>query len=431
MTNNMSAESRTVLEASARALGREKREIDTKFSILTADMGSGFNNVRDQMDRFERKLSGIGSTVGSLASAYRASRAAPARRTDPALTITRACLARLWAHDLGRNADEVAEQVYGAAGAEVVKALNDPAGFIEKAATSPAMTTVAGWAAELVNTVSNFGVIRTLAPQSAYSQLSGHGARLNIGPNASIRLINRSATATGGFFRAEGSPLPVRAMNFGSGTARVYSGGMATVVSGELLRRSSPNAEQVLRTALSEDAALEIDSILLGSAAGTATQPAGLLYGATVVPPASVVARDAEGAALADVSALITAVPGVSDPVYIARREVVARLLGLVPGFGATSASLIVSPLVPADTLALIDGDDLWSAEGDGFEIDSTYEATLVSSNPGLPEVDAAGTVGAPTLNMFQMDLAAIRILVDLGWGLRAGRAATVTGVAW
>ena len=347
--------------------------------------------------------------------------------------VARAALVRLWAHEYGKDPADLAQELYGTKSGEVQQVLRDPAAWIvERAATSPAQTIVAGWASELLDTSSNYGVIRTVAPQSAYTALTGHGARLSISGNASVRLINRSATATGQFFRVEGSPLPVRAMSFGSSTARTYGGGFAVIVSGELLRRSSPNAETVLRTAMAEDASLEIDSIMLGSAAGTATQPPGLLYNAVPVAPASVVARDTQGAAMADVSGLIAAIPGISDPVYIARREVVARLLGLVPGFAATTASLIISPYVPAASLTLIDGDDLWSAESDNFQIDSTFEASVVSANPALPQVDGAGVVGAPDFNMFQQDLAAIRILVDLGWGMRqSGRAATVSPVAW
>lgn len=419
-----------VLEASARALGRTRKEIDQEVDIR---LDAKFGDVRDAMARMERKLTGIGSTVGALAAAQRTARTPPTRKIDPGLVIVRAALCRLWGYEYGKDPSHLAAEIYGTKGGEVQQVLRDPAAWIvERSTTHPAQVAVAGWAADLVNASSNFSAVRSLAPASAYALLSQHGARLSIGANASVRLINRAASATGQFFRPELGPLPVRSMNFNSATAKVFSGGLAVILSGELLRRSSPSAEQVLRQALSEDASIEVDSVLLGSGAATATQPAGLLNGAIPVTPSNITARDTAGAAIADVSGLLSAIPGITDPVYVARRETVARLIGLVPGFAQSSATLVTSPYVPANTLALIDADDMWSAESDAFQLDSSFEATVVSSDPATPQIDAAGVTGKPTLNMFQQDLACIRLLCDIGWGMRQpGRAATVGAVAW
>jgi len=425
-----------IAEIAARTAALGTKDTLAAIANLRTDLGIEVGvRVDSGFDRIDRKLSGLGSTVGSLASAYRTSKATPARRGDPGLVIARAALCKLWGLDLGKDADTLARDVYGPRGEEVAKALNDPrAWLVERTATLPAMTNVAGWAAELLDTSNTFSVIRAIAPAAVYSQLVGHGARLTFSGNAAVRLVNRAMAATGGFFRAEGSPIPVRAESFNSISARTYGGGFATLLSGELMRRSSPNAESVLRQAMAEDAALEIDTVLLGSAAATAVQPAGLLFGATVVTPATITANDQQTASLKDVSALIAAIPAISDPIFIGQRAVTARLVGYNPALlsSASRLTVIASPSVPASTLILIDGDDFWSAENDDFVLDSTFEASVVSADPGLPIVDGAGVAGKPVYSAFQMDLACFRLLCDLGWGMRsAGRVATVGPVAW
>ena len=78
------------------------------------------------------------------------------------------------------------------------------------------MTTVTGWAAELVQQI-NADLMPTLLPSSVYPTLSAMGLKLTFGRNGRINVPTRSATPTiAGSFVGEGAPIPVRQAAFTS-----------------------------------------------------------------------------------------------------------------------------------------------------------------------------------------------------------------------
>ena len=100
---------------------------------------------------------------------------------------------------------EVTRLVYGED--EATKAVVE---WQTKAASAPAMTSVVGWAAELVQQIV-VDFMATLYPKAIYPRFSALGLSLSFGRNGKIIIPTRSRTPTiAGSFVGEGLPIPVR-----------------------------------------------------------------------------------------------------------------------------------------------------------------------------------------------------------------------------
>src|ERR1700755_2362399 len=132
-----------------------------------------------------------------------------------------------------------------------------------KAVTNPAQTTVAGWAAELVETaVADF--IETLTPASVWARLSGMGVRFSFAGKL-IKVPRRVGPGTGGpgdlrgAFVGEGAPIPVRRGQFASITLSPHKMGVISTFTREMAAYSTPSIEGLIRDGISEDTAIAID----------------------------------------------------------------------------------------------------------------------------------------------------------------------------
>ena len=88
--------------------------------------------------------------------------------------------------------------------------------MITRASTAPAMTTVSGWAAELIATTI-VQWVEGLAPQSLFAQLASRSLALEFDQGSIVKVPGRSATPmVNGSFVGEGQPIPVRRINLNS-----------------------------------------------------------------------------------------------------------------------------------------------------------------------------------------------------------------------
>lgn len=154
---------------------------------------------------------------------------------------------------------------------------------VVKAVTNPAATTVAGWAAELVETaIDDF--IQTLVPISVYARLSGMGIRFTFGRNGVLKIPRRNRVKNGagdlrGAFVGEGQPIPVRRGSVGSISLTPHKMGVISDYTREMAAHSTPAIEGLIREGIVEDTADAIDTALLDAVAGDTVRPAGLLNG--------------------------------------------------------------------------------------------------------------------------------------------------------
>ena len=410
------------------------------------------SELADQIEKQETALGGLKRAETALAvkaapaaaGEPRRPFAAPAKKSDPKDIIVRAAVVQVLSHIQRRSAQDVLVGCYGED--DGIKTMLD---VVSKAASAPATTTTSGWAAELVQTAT-LDFIDTLVANSIYPVLRDIGGKFTFGRNGIVSIPARSATpSVAGSFVGQGAPIPVRQAGFSASTLTPKKMAVITTFTREIAEKSTPDIEQVLRTAIQEDTGVAIDTVLLDTNAATAIRPAGLRNGVT-----GLVATTGGGfnALVADlkglVGALIASSMGnvrlpvwVMNPVQALSISLTQNAAGDFPfaadlrGGTLLGYPVAQSATVATGTVALVDAADFFTATGDEPRFDVSDQAVLHMEDTAPTQIGVAGTpsaVAAPVRSMFQTDSIALRMIMDLNWTMRrAGMIAFVTGVSW
>lgn len=318
-----------------------------------------------------------------------------------------------------------------------------------RAPSAPAMTTVAGWAAELVQQIYS-DLMALLFAKSVFPRLSAKGLSLNFGAAGKIILPTRSRTPTlAGSFVGEGLAIPVRQGAFTSQNFTPKKLAVITVWTREMDQHSIPAIEGVLRDAIQQDTAIAIDTILLDANPATAIRPAGILNG---VAATTATAGAGIAALIGDIRALVGALTtntygNIRAPVWLmnpvdmlAASLATAANTGLFPfkeeiGRGTlANLPIIDSATVTPKTMILIDAADFVTMSGDAVRLDLSDQATLhMEDTTPLDLVSGSpGTVASPQRSLFQTDSIALRMVTSLNWAIRrTGIIAWTQNVTW
>jgi HK97 family phage prohead protease/HK97 family phage major capsid protein len=386
---------------------------------------------------------GSGSTVTVRASA-RPFGVKP-KTVAPIEYLVRDGVVRLFAHRERKNVDEVRRMIYGED--EATKAFID---YTSKAATAPAMTTVTGWAAELVTQI-NADFMEPLYPSAVYPSLAAAGLSLSFGRNGRIIVPTRSLTPTiAGSFVGEGLPIPVRQGAFTAAILTPKKMAVITTWTREIDEHSVPAIEGLLRDAIQHDTAVSIDSVLLDANPATAVRPAGLLNGVAGLTPTAGGGFNALVADLKQLTgALMTGTNGnVRRMVWLMNpQQALSISLATAPGTGVfpfaaeissnklLGYSVISSGTVPLGTIIVIDAADFVSVGGESPRFEISDQATLHMEDTTPLAIGTAGTpatVAAPVRSLFQTDSMALRLILPMNWVLRrTGVVSWVAGVTW
>jgi HK97 family phage prohead protease len=321
--------------------------------------------------------------------------------------------------------------------------------LVLRAASAPAMTSVVGWAAELVQqTWTDF--MPLLMPKAVFNRLSARGLALSFGRAGKINIPTRARTPTiAGSFVGEGQPIPVRQGLFTTQALTPKKLAVITTWTREMDVYSTPAIEGLLRDAVQEDTTVAIDSVLLDANPATVVRPAGLLNGVAAL---TATAGGGLDAAIGDisqlVSALITSTLGnVRNPVWLLNpgdlhrlRMVIVSQSGVFPFRAEIDAgnldgiAFIDSFTVPPRTLILIDAADFVTAGADAPRFEMSDQATLHEEDtaPAPIAPGPSGPASAPVRSLFQTDSLALRMIMNLNWTMRrSGMVAWVQNVTW
>lgn len=309
--------------------------------------------------------------------------------------------------------------------------------LVTKAAVIPADTTTSGWADVLVSTAIA-DLIQTLTPLSIYPKLAALGDTFTFGRNGAVTLPARNTAATlNSAFISQGSAIPVHQGAFLPITFTAKKMGVITVVTREILEHSAPSIEAILRTAMMEDTAVAIDTVLLDATAATTTRPAGLKAGVAKVTAsgtASIVGFIADIKGL--VTALLTGAKGnLRAPAWIMNpADVLAAALLTTTAVGETPfreemarGTLLGIPVLTtttglSDMMCLIDAADFATATGEDPEFSISDQAVLHmedSSPSAMTTGGATPSFASPVRSLYQTDCLAIKMLLDINWGMR------------
>jgi HK97 family phage prohead protease len=337
--------------------------------------------------------------------------------------------------------------------------------IMEKAATAPAMTTVAGWAAELVQT--GYGqFLDELVPASIYGKLSmlASAQRFSFGSFGKIVIPRRNTPTLGqtgdlsGAFVGEGKPIPVRRGILGSVTLTPKKMGVISEFTQEMAKQSIPQIEQIIRNGMVNDTGMSIDAALLDANAETPIRPGGLGTGVVAIPGA---AGADEAALRLDLAAVIApfiaanAAAGLAflvNPGTKLALTLMTNALGMPSMFSVQAAAgtlagypLLDSTMVATKTLWLVRYADFASANNDTPEFSVSdqstlhevegYSADMTAGAEVLPiATGAAGAavVATPVRSLWQTDSLAIRMILPMDWAMvRAGMVQKVTAITW
>lgn len=358
---------------------------------------------------------------------------------DPVEYLVRAGTIQMLAHIHRKNVDQIRKEIYG--DDEATKAVFE---WAMRAATSPAMTSVTGWAAELVQqVVTDF--MQKLTAKSIFPRLSSMGLSLSFGRAGRIIIPTRSLTPTiAGSFVGEGQPIPVRKGAFTSTTLTPKKMAVITTWTREMDEHSVPAIEGLLRQAIQEDTAVAVDSVLLDTNAATAVRPAGILNGVASLTPT---AGGGFAALVGDIKqvsgALLTATLGnVRNPVWIMNPQQVMSA-GLTPApasgvfpFDTSTGQLqgwpiIDSGTVPLGTVIAMDAADFVTVGGEAPRFEISDQATIHEEDTAPLPINA-GTPASPVRSLWQTDSLALRLILPMNWAIRrTGVVAHVDGVTW
>ncbi len=322
-------------------------------------------------------------------------------------------------------------------------------GLVLRAPSAPAMTTVTGWAAELVQQIYT-APMELLFPKAIATRLAAKGLTLNFGRAGRIIIPTRSRTPTiAGSFVGEGQPIPVRQGAFTSQTLTPKKLAVITTFTKEMADHSIPAIEGILRDAIQTDTTVALDSILIDANPATTVRPPGLLNGVTVT---TATAGGGLAALIGDIKALVSALvastygnirvpvflmnPGdvlsaslasaVNTGIFPFRDEVARGTLNSIP--------IIDSATVPVKTMILIDAADFVIVGGEAPRIDLSDQATLHFEDTSPLDLVAGspGTVAAPQKSLFQTDSIALRMIMPMNWvQRRTGTIVYTQSVTW
>jgi HK97 family phage prohead protease len=369
--------------------------------------------------------------------------ALPKKKLEPGDHVARALAAWTKAHVTKDPIDKILRDGYG----------NDEmTNVVLRAAVNPAMTTVATWAAELVQT-SNVDYLDRLIPNFIYPQLKAMGVSYTFGNNGVLKIPVRASTPTiAGAWTGEGSAKPVKRASFSTVSLTPTKLSVISTFSEEMATYGMPSIEGIIRQAMSDDTGIALDTYLIDNVAASAgVRPAGLLNGVTPITASA--ATPAPAAMIADLKALVGAITaaggGGRGPVAILINPAQALSLSFAQtttgdflfADAAQAASkfgvrFIVSATVPAAKVIAVDAADFATATGDVPRFAVSTEATLHEEDTA-PLALGTGTQGSgvlavPMRSLFQTDAVAIRMSLYVSWVMRrASMVQTIASVTW
>src|SRR5215469_3891233 len=320
--------------------------------------------------------------------------------------------------------------------------------LVLRAASAPAMTTVVGWAAELVQqTYAAF--MPLLMPQAILTRLSAKGLTLSFGSAGRIIIPTRSRTPTlAGSFVGEGLAIPVRQGMFTTQTLVPKKLAVISTWTREMGDHSVPAIEGLIREAIQQDSTVAVDTVLIDANPATVIRPPGLLNGVAAI---TATAGGGLNALIGDIKALTQALinstyGNLRTPVFLMNPgDVLSASLTNAPNTGIfpfrdelkgktlNTVPIIDSSTVPSKTMILIDAADFVVVGGDAPRMEMSDQATLHMEDTTPAELVASpSTVAAPQRSLFQTDSLALRMILPLNWvQRRAGTIAWTQNVTW
>ena len=340
-------------------------------------------------------------------------------KKEAGLGFARYCMSLAACRGNRYEAAAYAKQTFGSGDVtdEVVMALET------RAAVAPGTTVQATFALPLVQTNFLNEFLELLRPQTLVGRIPG---LKHVPFNVSM-----PAQTAGGTYSwvGEGLPKPVTNAQFASVTLGMFKAAGIIVLTKELVKTSSPNAQEVVRTEMIDGITRFLDGQFIDPAvaAGPALNPASI----TNTAAGTVASGPTEAAARADLRLLIktfvTNNLGIAGLVLLMNESVAFTLGTMVnavgapafPGIGPLGGSILGIPVVTSNTvtaaigIVAVHAPSVLIADEGGIEIDISDQASLQMDGAPAAVPDATHIFKS----LWQMNLVGLRVERFISWG--------------
>lgn len=304
-----------------------------------------------------------------------------------------------------------------------------------RAAVEAGSSTGATWAAPLIPAAQRMQeeFIELLRPALIIGRIPG---LRRVPPNISV-----PAQTGGGTFGwvGEGKAKPVSAMAFDSVTLRWAKAAGICVLTKELIRYSSPSAEQIVRDSMVKDITAFLDvqfidpTVAEVTASGVQVSPASITNGVTPTAASGTTAAAFRTDMKALFATFLTVNDNPSDAVVLMSATVALNLSLLIntlgqpefPNIGMQGGSILGLPVIVSQAVGariiILKASDILLADDGPIEIDASGEASIVCDS--APQNSPMTT---ELVSMYQQNKIAIRVEKWITW-----RKARTTSVAY
>lgn len=339
----------------------------------------------------------------------------------------------------GESVRTVAKELYGEE--------SEIYGLVTKAAVPAGTTADGNWAGALVgegtNVIADF--VEFLRPRTILGRFGQNGVPSLRNVPFNVPLVGQTSGGQG-YWVGEGKAKPLTSFGYERNLLDIFKVANIAVVTEELLRRSTPAAEGLIRDNLADAIAARLDTDFINpaKAAVAGVSPASITNGLTAVVSTG---GDAD-AIRADVRALmatfIAAQNAPTSGVWIMGTLTALGLSMMVnplgqpefPGITMTGGTfqglpVIVSDYIGAGVVVLANASDIYLADEGGVQVDMSREASLeMADNPAHNSDTPTGATSL--VSMFQTNSVAFRVERFINWQRRRPSAvAILTGATW
>ena len=428
-----------------------------KGETLDAEAQDQFDELQSENEAVEKHLSrlrqmekmaaaGAKPVDGSSAKAASESRdptvpatVKAAEKLEKGIGFARLAKVKALAKLDGESVRTVAKELYGEQSSIY--------GLVVKAPVPAGTTNEGNWAADLVgegtNVIADF--VEFLRPRTILGRFGQNGVPGLRNVPFNVPLVGQTEGGEG-YWVGEGKAKPLTRFGFDRNILDIYKVANIAVVTEELLRRSSPAAEALIRDSLASAIAARLDTDFINpaKAAVAGVSPASITNGLT---PVASTGGDAD-AIRADIRALmatfIAANNAPTTGVWIMGSttalalSMMANPLGQ-PEFGGISMTggtfngmpVIVSDYIPSGTVVLANASDIYLADEGGIQVDMSREASLeMADNPAHNSDTPTGATSL--VSLWQTNSVGFRVERFINWSKRRPSAvAMITGATW
>lgn len=315
-----------------------------------------------------------------------------------------------------------------------------------KAAVSAGSTLSGSWAEDLVgDTTSAFAdFVEYLRPQTILGKFGTEGIPDLRRVPFRVPLVSQTAGGEG-YWVGEGQAKPLTSFDFSRTTLEPLKVANIAVLTEEVVRDSSPNAEAIVRDALRDAlvARLDVDFVNPAKAAVAGVSPASITNGSTDDIASSGTDADAIRLDVRSVFArFIAANNAPSTGVWIMSATNALALSMMVnplgqsefPGISMTGGVFQGLPVIISEhvgnVIILVNASDIYLADEGGIAIDLSREASLQMDT--APTMNSTTPTPIASVSMFQTNSVAFRAERTINWARRrATSVAYLTGVAY